>query len=156
MEEYEVNDETLAIIAKNANTAMIYENNAHFCIKEIPNEIMEESCEYFGSTFNGRQLGTTKLIGITHKVPIIIEESKNIIFFPTSSPRLSDCSWISLNNIKTVSKTNDQKGCIITFKNGKEIKINTSYNIINNQILRASKLLLELTLRKNKEKAKKV
>jgi phytoene dehydrogenase-like protein len=61
---------------------------------------MEESCEFFGSSLIGRQKGTTKLIGITHKAPIIIEETREIIFFPTTSPRLSCCSWISLKNIE--------------------------------------------------------
>jgi competence protein ComK len=155
MENYEINDETLAIIAKNNNSSLIYEDNENFIIKEVPNEIMEESCEYFGSTFTGRQIGTTKLIGITHKVPIIIEESKGIIFFPTASPRLDNCSWLSLNNIKSIKKLNNKKGCLITFKNGKNLNVNTSYNIINNQILRASKLQLEITLRKNQEILKK-
>ena len=62
--------------------------------------IIKRSCEYFGSSYNGRHEGTKKLIGISHKAPIIIEESKNLIYFPTSSPRLLDCVWIGLNNIK--------------------------------------------------------
>ena len=60
--------------------------------------IIENSCEYFGSSYLGRHEGTKKLIGITHKAPIIIEESKNLIYFPTTSPRLTDCVWIKYIN----------------------------------------------------------
>ena len=38
---------------------------------------MDESCRYYGSTFEGRQKGSSTLTGITYKVPIII--SKKII-----------------------------------------------------------------------------
>ena len=39
------------------------------------------------------------MIGTSIKAPVIIEESKNIIFFPTSSPRNNICNWISYNNL---------------------------------------------------------
>ena len=86
-------------------------------------------------------------VGITHKSPIIIEESREIIFFPTSSPRLNNCSWISLNNIKNFIKNNEKTKII--FDNQKEIIVDVSFGIMENQILRAS--LLESTLRKRKK-----
>ena len=98
-ESYEINNSTLALIALDNKTKVI-EEEREFFIDKTPSNILEESCEYFGSSYLGRKIGTKNLIGITHKSPIIIEESREIIFFPTSSPRLNNCSWISLNNIK--------------------------------------------------------
>ena len=70
--------------------------------------------------------------------PIIIEDSNRIIFFPTTSPRLWDCSWIAFNNIKNYIK--GDKTCELILKNNRRVTINMSYNSLENQILRASKL----------------
>lgn len=99
---------------------------------------MEDSCEYFGSSLSGRQKGTENLIGVSYKAPIIIEESKNIIFFPTTSPRLKNCNWISLNNLERYYTKNNK--IVLEFKNKQKIMLNLSYGIIDNQILRASRL----------------
>lgn len=145
-ESYEINNSTLALIALDNKTKVI-EEEREFFIDKTPSNILEESCEYFGSSYLGRKIGTKNLIGITHKSPIIIEESREIIFFPTSSPRLNNCSLISLNNIKNFIKNNEKTKII--FDNQKEIIVDVSFGIMENQILRAS--LLESTLRKRKK-----
>lgn len=145
-ESYEINNSTLALIALDNKTKVI-EEEREFFIDKTSSNILEESCEYFGSSYLGRKIGTKNLIGITHKSPIIIEESREIIFFPTSSPRLNNCSWISLNNIKNFIKNNEKTKII--FDNQKEIIVDVSFGIMENQILRAS--LLESTLRKRKK-----
>ncbi len=152
MTTYEINNETLAVIPKNETTSFIYEKDRKILVNQSVDEIMEESCEYFGSSLKGRQSGTTALTGITHKVPIIVEESSNIIFFPTSSPRLKDCCWVALNNIVSYSKENNV--CKIKFNDGKIIKFDASYGIINNQVLRASRLQMMLDSRKRRKMQK--
>ncbi len=152
MNSYEINEDTLAIIPKNINKTIIYERYRNYIINQEVDKIMEDSCRYYGSSLKGRQIGSTSLIDITHKVPIIIEETNNLIFFPTSSPRLNTCSWISLNNIEKYEK--DNKGCKIYFKDGKTVVLPVSYSIINNQILRSSRLQMMLDKRKEQKKVK--
>ncbi len=146
MQTYEINSETIAVIPYNPNKTKIIERDNTFFINKNSIKIMEESCEFFGSSLLGRQKGTTKLIGVTHKAPIIIEETKDIIFFPTTSPRLQNCSWISLNNLIDYKKIN--KKSILYFKNNINLEFNISYGIIDNQVLRATRL--ESVLRKRK------
>ncbi len=146
MNDYEINENTLAIIPR-ANKSQVYEKKNIFIVNKTVHSIIEESCKYFGSTLEGRKLGTTFLTGITHKAPIIIEESKEIIFFPTASPRLNTCSWISLNNLEKYEKKDNKMKLI--FNNHAEIFIDISYEIINNQVLRATRL--ESILRKRKQ-----
>ena len=86
-------------ISLEKNSAGVDGNNIRVSVDNSVMNIIENSCEYFGSSYLGRHEGTKKLIGITHKAPIIIEESKNLIYFPTTSPRLTDCVWIALNSI---------------------------------------------------------
>lgn len=147
MNSYEINDDTLAIIPQGEYKSKIIEKERTFEVDIPPMKIIQDSCEYFGSSYEGRYLGTKKLIGITHKAPIIIEESKEIIFFPTSSPRLYECTWISLKNL-----TNYKRGVgntIIAFNNGNMLNIDISYSSLDNQVLRAARLESVLRLRKN-------
>lgn len=146
MEDYEINERTLAILPYK-NKAKVYEENNIYIVEKNTHSIMEESCEYFGSSLEGRQKGTTSLIGVTHKTPIIVEESKEIIFFPTTSPRLSTCAWISLNNLESYEEENGK--IKLTFNNNEIVFVDTSYGIVDNQVLRATRL--ESTLRKRKK-----
>ena len=65
MDSYEVNKDTVALIPKDGKT-IVYEVDKSFVINNKPLKIMEESCEYFGSSLVGRQVGTSKLIGFSH------------------------------------------------------------------------------------------
>lgn len=102
-------------------------------------QVLEHSCEYFGSSFNGRKEGTKKLLGITHKSPIIVEESRKIIFFPTTSPDRINCVWINLEKVNKYYKSSSKKS-IIEFKNGDIIEFDVSIGSLTNQIMRASRL----------------
>ena len=146
MDSYEINNDTLAIIAKNENESIVYENDNIYNVHESVDKIMEESCLYFGSNLDGRKAGSARLLNLTHKLPILVEESNSIIFFPTSSPRLSSCSWISLNNIDHYEKHN--KGSKLVFKDGQSIILPMSYGMLDNQVLRSSRLQFLLSSRK--------
>ena len=91
---YEINEGTLAIIAEENASSKILEDNREYVINSTPYEIMDYSCKYFGSSLEGRKEGTKAILDIEYKVPIIVENSNNLIFFPTSSPESNNCSWI--------------------------------------------------------------
>ena len=137
MEDYEINSDTLALIALK-NKTEIFEENNHFFVDKVANEIMEDSCAYFGSSLAGRQKGTEKLIGVSYKAPVIVEESKEMIFFPTLSPRKEACSWIALQKINKYFRLGDKM--VIEFKNGNKVVLDISYGILDNQVLRATRL----------------
>ena len=149
MRDYSINNDTLAIIPFGDKKSIVYEKNDVFLINTKPNKIMDESCKYYGSSLEGRLRGTDKLIGITYKAPIIIEEGKPLVFFPTTSPRLKKCAWISLNNISKYYYDDSKKHSVITFLNDETLFFSMSYNILNNQVLKANRL--EYVLRNRKE-----
>lgn len=82
------------------------------------------------------------------KVPILIEDSKNLIFFPTSSCINKNSIWISYKNLLKYSKFNEFS-TVLYFRNNQKIKIDTKYNLIDNQIIRCIKLETLLIKRKN-------
>lgn len=147
MDKYEINKSTLAIIPISKNCSKVIEQENDYIINNSTTNIIDHSCKFFGSSYNGRYEGTKNLVGFNYKSPIIIEESKEIIFFPTSSPRFDNCSWISLNNIeKYIKKENISS---IYFKNGLIMDLEISYSSLENQILRATMLESKLRQRKN-------
>lgn len=150
MKDYEISKETLAIIPYGKNSSIVYEKDCNFIVNNTPNNIMDESCRYYGSTIQGRQKGTTNLTGISYKAPIIINEDGNIIFFPTASPRLKKCCWISLNNIESYYYDFEKNLCIIIFDNKEKMEFDMSYCVLNNQILKSHRLESIINKRKLK------
>lgn len=147
MNSYEINANTQAIIPINENKSKIIEENRTLIVNETPMKIIERSCRYFGSSYQGRFLGTKNLIGVSHKAPIIIEETREIIFFPTNSPRQNSCVWISLKHLENYKKA-DQNS-IIKFYSGNLLTLDISYGMLDNQVLRATRLESVLRFRKN-------
>lgn len=151
MKNYEINKNTLAIIPIEDKKSRIIEKNNEYIISKNSFQIVEHSCKYFGSSYDGRHKGTKELTGITHKSPIIIEESSKLIFFPTTSPLRDDCVWISLNNILNYFPGNNGNTSFIEFKSGEKIELDMSIGSLTNQILRATRLQVVLSERINQK-----
>lgn len=147
MKKYEINSKTMALYAMNEKTR-VYEEDRNFVVDKPANVIMEESCAYFGSSLSGRRKGTEKLIGSLYKAPVIVEETKDIIFFPTSSHKSNSCSWLRSSMVDRYYYKNGR--LIIEFVNGDKLALNVSYGVIDNQILRSTRL--ESVLRSRKQK----
>lgn len=140
MKNYEISKNTLAVIPIGEKKSKIIEKNNTYIINESPNRIMDGSCRYYGSSIGGRQKGTSNLTGISYKAPIIVQEEGNIIFFPTTSPRLKKCCWISLNNIDSYYYDFERKTCVIIFDNNTKLEFDISYCVLNNQVLKSHRL----------------
>lgn len=146
--KYEISNGTLLIMPYE-NESLVYEDEEKFNINQKPFQIMEESCKYFGSTYEGRKDSAKEILGAQYKLPIIVEDSNNLVVFPTTSPFADDCVWISLKRVKNYKKV-DSNSTKIIFDNGIEIVIPTSYRSFENQISRASRLDLIMRNRKNR------
>ena len=138
MNNYEINTSTLAIIPLDENTSKVYEEEAEYIVHKSSNSIIKNNCEFYGSSYKGRCEGTKYLTGIKSKCPIIVEESRNIIFFPTSSTRDKQSYWIALNKVDRYYR--EKYNSSIKFINNQKIKMNISYFSLDNQICRATML----------------
>lgn len=135
---YEINEGTLAILAKNKKS-LILEDDKKYVVDSLPFDVVDHSCKYFGSSYEGRKEGTKEILHINYKVPIVVDNSRNLIFFPTNSPLSDDCSWLSLKSIKSIKEGSFNTTDVI-FNNGVSINIPVSKRTMDNQILRASRL----------------
>ena len=145
---YEISKGTLAVVPNENESSVVYEDNDRYIINQKPFEILEESCKYFGSTYEGRKNGAREILGAEYKVPIVIEDSDNLIVFPTTSPLSSECCWISLKRVKKIEKI-DANNTRVVFDNNQQIIVPCSYRSIENQLSRASRLDLILRNHKN-------
>ena len=147
MKEYEINIDTLALIPIEDNITQVYEVHGDFLVRDSTTNIIEHSCRYYGSSLEGRKKGTEEIIGVKYKAPIIVEESNEMIFFPMTSIRKQDTVWISLNHILEYRR--GYGGVEILFKNNKSLILSSSYGVLDNQVLRSTRLESALRVRKN-------
>ena len=70
-----------------------------------------------------------------------------MVFFPTTSPRLKECSWINSYNVVNIYYDDKNNTSKINFINNKVICFNVSLNILNNQLLKS--YVLESKIKKN-------
>ncbi len=56
--DYEITFDTQVILPVENNSSRIIENNESYVINVPPMQVLEHSCEYFGSSYEGRKEGT--------------------------------------------------------------------------------------------------
>ena len=146
--KYEINEGTLAILPLDVYRSKVLEDEVEYVIEENPYQIMDDSCRYFGSSYKGRKEGARSILGEGYKIPILVEDGRNIVFFPTVSPSAHDCIWIASKKIKC-TKYIDELSSKIIFDNSKEIEVPISKRSLDNQLLRATRLESVVRNRKN-------
>lgn len=146
MKEYIINSETVVVMSNGDSSCKIYELNNTIDVDLSYIKLIDMSCKYFGSSLKGRIDGSKYYLGCNYKLPIIIDESRDMIAFPTSSYRSEENTFILFNQIKDYDKTDN--GIVIYLKDGKYIELEESFGMFENQYLRAQKLLLKLKRRK--------
>jgi len=147
VDKYEINFSTMVLMPVTYGSKVfskIYELDEEFISPFKPIEIIKESCEFFGSSFEGRKEGTRKLTGVTHKVPIAISPANLIYFFPTTSPENIYCIWIAYHHIFDYKK-GEQNNTIVKFKNNQFLQIPISTSSFQNQLVRTVMLKSKLT-----------
>lgn len=150
LEEYYITTDTLLIMPINKNKTKIYDINGVYIIRKPAFEIVDNSCQYYGSNYYGRYIGAKKMLGMDYKLPIIVDEIKEVVIFPTCSPKSENCYWICVNNIENYEKS--KKISKIKFINKASYELSISLNTLENQIMRATLLLMKLKKRKNIQK----
>lgn len=138
MNYYEINEDTLAVIPIEINKTKVIEKENEYVINKNAYKIMDESCMYYGSTYKGRLKASKNILNCSYKLPVIVEETKNIIFFPTKSSLLEDCSWINFNFIKKIEKFDNK--CAVYFINNIREIFDISKLSLENQISRSTRL----------------
>ena len=145
--EYEINSDTLAIIPYQKGKRKILELNDEYIVDLTPYQVIENSCSYYGSSLNGRMNGARSILGSVYKIPVMVEETNNLIFFPTTAIENEKNVWIGSNNILNYEKKG--KNTVVEWKNNKKTEFNMPILSIETQLLRVNKLITITKQRKN-------
>ena len=148
---YEIDLSTLMLIGIDDSRTLVVTLEKEFIVDECAKKIIDNSCKYFGSTLVERIKATQRVVNIRSKVPIIIENSRNVIFFPLKSCREKSNIWISFNNLVRYEKKDNVT--YLYFKENKVQKLDFSYYIIDNQVTRS--LLLDYEMNKRRKSLEK-
>lgn len=148
---YEIDLSTLMLIGIDDSKTLVVTLEKEFIVDECAKKIIDNSCKYFGSTLVERIKATQRVVNIRSKVPIIIENSRNIIFFPLKSCREKSNIWISFNNLVRYEKKDNVT--YLYFKENKVQKLDFSYYIIDNQVTRS--LFLDYEMNKRRKSLEK-
>ena len=138
--EYIINKDTYYLMYDGCST-VIFELSTELV---LPGDnlltILDNSCKYYGSSLKGRLVGTRNLIDCRYRLPIIISEKNNLLFFPLNGKKNGEVIWFNFNSIKSYKK--DGNFVSIMFNNGEIKKFMISYTVLNNQIMKCSRMLI--------------
>lgn len=151
MVKYEIDMSTLMIMSISENTTRVITIDDDFIVNDNSLSIIDNSCRFFGNSLKERINVTKRLVNISSKSPIIVEESRYILFFPLKSTRNKENIWVSYNNLDKYEKNGDKT--IFNFKCGKTVEIKFSYYIIDNQVTRS--LILDYEYNKRRKSLEK-
>lgn len=149
IDEYEINPMTLAILPIQYGSKLysqIYQLDDELHSPFKPLELIKRSCRLFAASYEGRKEGSRQLIGITHKIPITIDSTNSMYFFPTSSPNNPSCAWISHEHVLHYEKV-DSTNTLVILRNKESIVIPISIHSFKNQMLRTALLRTKLMQR---------
>ena len=144
---YEVNLSTLLLIGIDEKSTKVVDFNGEYLINDNVKNIINYSCKFFGSSLVERGNVTKRLINISNKAPIFIEETKNMIFFPLRSTREKVNIWISFNNLESYEQVG--RKTLLKFNNQYELLIDYSYYMVDNQMTRC--MMLDYMTKKRRE-----
>lgn len=136
-----ISSKTLIIYYNGYNTVVINTDGKYLVKGNFIRSILNKSCIFYGSSLEGRLKGSKELLKCRYKLPIIISEINKILFFP-----VNNYLWINFYMIESFVKKENRT--ILTFKNGYKRSIFATYRVINNQMLKCSRLWLEYLERK--------
>ncbi len=153
--DYEINGFTMAIIPVEMEGNLyskVLEEEGEIYVSLPPIKIIEDSCNFYGSSFEGRKQGTKGISGYTHKPPIVIDPMNDIFFFPTASPTNDSCIWISLHYAYEYNKT-PTANTKVMFPNNTIVEFPISKTSYEAQIHRTSLFRAKLQQRVNRKRS---
>ncbi|WP_462408929.1 competence protein ComK [Neobacillus sp. Marseille-QA0830] len=154
IQDYEINSCTMFLFPVEYGSkifSQIAEVEDEYVSPIKPLDIVKRSCDYFGVDYESRKKGTRQLIGYSRKIPIVIEPSNQIFFFPTTSPNRPECIWISHEYVENYRRIGPHE-TLITFRNKSSHLFPVSFSTIEGQMLRTSFLKTKLLQRMDSHK----
>lgn len=142
-ETYMINENTLALLPamQIEYDTIVIEKQKELYIRQTPFQLIKAACFNDWCTYEGKRQAVILHTNLKRKVPIPINTTKGIYFFPTHSQKSIHNNWIAFHHIvnfnKVKAESNSPSKTIISFTNGMEMKFDIPFSTIQRQIERA-------------------
>ena len=134
--------EKIIYISYDANkkeVCIINEDNRNYCISRHIKSVLNALCISQGSSMEGRLYFFSKTQKIRKKVPLLVSEKHEVIFFPIYHKRAMNQLWIAYQPIKAVKSKEQQ--CEIIFKNNTSIEVEVNERSVKRQMARCKSMI---------------
>lgn len=98
MENYIINNKTVAICKKN-NKTVIYDVEKYRVINKNIKKIIELNCNFYGGNLIGRLIYSKKVLNLKYKLPIVLDQSSDLTLIQLNSFRNETTFILVLNKI---------------------------------------------------------
>lgn len=135
MENYIINNKTVAILKKK-NKTVIYDVEKVRVINKNINKVLEDNCNFYGSSLSGRKKSAKNILNIKYKAPLII--TNNVILLQINNIRNEECLFLVLNKI--IDYKYEGENLKILCVNKLIFKLNISKSSFEKMLIKAIKL----------------
>ncbi|MBO1511878.1 competence protein ComK [Metabacillus bambusae] len=144
-----INENTMALIPKYTKLAelhsTVFEKYKVENVSRSPLDIVEDSCDYYGSDLSGRINSAQKILKGQRMLPVIISEVNKYCMVPLCSPKNTNCIWLAYKHvIDIVPKGNHS---IIIFSNQKKLKLEINRVVLEDKLNKGARLISTYDIR---------
>ncbi|WP_233004481.1 competence protein ComK [Exiguobacterium aurantiacum] len=143
-EKYRITKRTVAILPcrdMTMQSRVILEDGSEITTPLRPYQLLQLSCRQYSSSIEERIFVAKRVAGVKGKVPVVIEPTSGLVFFPTKSPKRPDCEWYAWSHIRDISSDPlEPNGSVVT-QDGHRIQTNATAYVLRNQLKATGELV---------------
>ncbi|MFG6119240.1 MULTISPECIES: competence protein ComK [Thalassobacillus] len=144
--EYLINKKTMMVkpnLQEGKLAALILEDSHVVCAKMSVQNILNNSCILYGSSFNGRRDFARAFLHTDKKLPIEVSSPSGIVMFPLRDNITGEQVWFNYHHVKDQRESAPGKMEIL-FSDNTTYTIDTSKASFNRQFILAARLVNRL------------
>jgi len=152
-----ITESTMALLPHYTNTGHLHctllETFGETRIEQNTYFVLNESCVYYGGSFDGSLKSTRRILKGQKNLPIMVSIPLEYCMIPLGSPMKKDTAWVAYHHIEDVKP----KGLnsIIIFYNQVKLEVNVSEDVLMRRIEKAGHLITTYHFRQKTPKSKK-
>ncbi|PMC37331.1 hypothetical protein CJ195_11245 [Bacillus sp. UMB0899] len=152
-----IKESTMALIPHYTNTGhlqcTILETFGEIRVEESPSSVLNESCVYYGGSFDGSLKSARRILKRQKNLPIMVSLPLEYCMIPLGSPMKKDTAWVAAHHIEDVEPNGANS--IIIFYNKVKLEVNISSAVLEHRIAKAAHMINTYRLRQKMSKNRK-
>ncbi|MBR2679830.1 MAG: competence protein ComK [Exiguobacterium sp.] len=143
-EKYRITKRTVAILPCfdiMKQSRIILEDGTEISTPLRPYQLLQLSCRQYNSSIEERIFIAKRVAGVKGKVPVVIEPTSGLVFFPTKSPKRDDCEWYAWSHIRDILNIEGEPNGLVLTTDGHQIQTNATPYVLRNQLKATGELV---------------